>query len=245
MKPVWISLLVSVYICSALTAQEVPEGPNVYFISGLGADKRVFQKLELDPRWNIIHLNWIKPKLNESISNYARRLSAQIDTTQPFQIVGMSFGGTVAQEMSAFIRPQQIILVSSQSTGTPMNGFNRGLISFLLASPLAGPVLKNPLKITYRLFGAHTEEEKQMLKAILKGTNTRFMKWALRRLTGWKRSERVAGSYQIHGTADQLVKAKYVTPDHWIEGGEHLMIFSRAAEISPLLNRQLQAGTGL
>jgi hypothetical protein len=35
---------------------------NAYFISGLGADKRIFSKLKLNEKINIIHIDWIAPK---------------------------------------------------------------------------------------------------------------------------------------------------------------------------------------
>ena len=66
---------------------------NAYFISGLGADKRVFSKLKIDGQINIIHLDWIEPVKKESLASYTKRLSKKVDTTTPFAIVGVSFGG--------------------------------------------------------------------------------------------------------------------------------------------------------
>ena len=60
---------------------------NVYFISGLGADQRVFQKLTIDPEFNPVPIEWVKPGRKESMPSYARRLSTQIDTTKPFHLV--------------------------------------------------------------------------------------------------------------------------------------------------------------
>ena len=65
---------------------------NVYFLSGLGVDKRVFQKLVLAADFPVYYINWIKPMADESISSYAQRLSAVIDQTKPFALVGLSFG---------------------------------------------------------------------------------------------------------------------------------------------------------
>ncbi|WP_353717332.1 hypothetical protein [Dyadobacter sp. 676] len=67
---------------------------NVYFISGLGADERVFTKLKLDPRLNVKYIKWVRPLKKETLQHYAARLSKQIDTSQPFQLVGLSFGGS-------------------------------------------------------------------------------------------------------------------------------------------------------
>ena len=66
---------------------------NVYFISGLGADRRAFEKINLPERFSIHHLDWIQHNQGESLNDYAKRLAATIDTTQPFAIVGLSMGG--------------------------------------------------------------------------------------------------------------------------------------------------------
>ena len=71
---------------------------KVYFISGLGADYRVFSLLELsfcEP----VFIGWIKPQPNESLPHYAARLLEQIPETSPI-IVGISFGGMLVTEMA-------------------------------------------------------------------------------------------------------------------------------------------------
>ena len=71
---------------------------KLYAISGLGADQRVYQYLNID--YELIHLDWIRPIKNEGITDYTMRLSQGINTSEPFGIIGLSFGGLVAIEMS-------------------------------------------------------------------------------------------------------------------------------------------------
>ncbi|HLG39082.1 MAG TPA: hypothetical protein VI461_05410, partial [Chitinophagaceae bacterium] len=64
---------------------------KVYFISGLGGDKRVFSFLDLsfcEP----VFIEWIKPLKKESLESYALRLRNQIPEKNPV-IVGVSLGG--------------------------------------------------------------------------------------------------------------------------------------------------------
>src|SRR5215217_4576146 len=86
---------------------------NVYFISGLGADRKAFEKIKLPGTFSIHHLGWIKNKKGESLNDYARRLAASIDATQPFAIVGLSMGGMIASAMTQFLQPDKTILISS------------------------------------------------------------------------------------------------------------------------------------
>ena len=50
---------------------------KIYAISGLGADKRVFQFLKLEHEF--IPIDWIDPLKNESIAEYAKRFSSIIE----------------------------------------------------------------------------------------------------------------------------------------------------------------------
>ncbi|MCF0056815.1 alpha/beta fold hydrolase [Dyadobacter sp. CY356] len=219
----------------------VSESPkmNVYFLSGLGADKRVFDKLKLDDRYDVHYIEWISPKRKEPLHDYAQRLIAQMDTTKPFQLVGLSFGGIVASEIAEIVRPEQIILISSTPTNIPVSKFNRGLIKFFLASPFAAPILKSTNSYTYRYFGADTPELKTLLKQILHDTDSKFLKWALIRMSEWKHPDKAENLYHIHGSEDRLIPLKIVKPDIIIEGGGHLMVYKQHEEISKILNQQL------
>ena len=232
-------MILNYYIPTSMLGQVKNDKMNVYFISGLGADKRVFQNLNIDPKFNVINIEWIDPKRKETIEDYASRLISQIDTTKPFQIVGLSFGGMMATVISEQIRPEQIILISSNSVGRPIGKFYRGLIGFVLLSPFSAPFLKSTNKFTYNLFGTQTLEEKALLKSILKDTDAKFLKWALKAIGKWKHPNKSPIAYQINGSADKMVKLEYVDADKVIEGGEHFMVLSKAEEISKVINAQL------
>ena len=86
---------------------------KVYFISGLAADKRVFKYIELPPDFEIVHLDWVEPLKNETLSHYSDRLSEKIDTGEPFSVIGLSMGGMIASEIAKRLNPLQTILISS------------------------------------------------------------------------------------------------------------------------------------
>lgn len=222
-----------------MVANKYNAATDVYFLSGLGADERAFARLKIDKQFNVHFIKWIDPMKNESLHHYAQRLIAQIDTTRPFQLVGLSFGGIMASVISDIVKPEQIILLSSRATSEPLSKFYRNLIKITLWHPLAAPIMKSANKFTYRYFGAHSPEEKKLLKQILAGTDSRFLKWALVKISSWHRKEKAANLYHIHGTEDNLITPNLVKPDAWINGGGHLMVYSQADEVSELLNKQL------
>ena len=69
---------------------------NAYFISGLGADAQMFQKTELPEGFVIHHLAWLRPLGHETFPQYAKRLAAGIDQSQPFILVPPSTGSVLS-----------------------------------------------------------------------------------------------------------------------------------------------------
>ena len=88
---------------------------ELYLISGLGADKRVFDFLDL-PGFKIHHIEWVEPGDHETVENYAKRLLNQIRTVKPI-LIGLSFGGLIAIEIGKLMETEKIILISSARQG--------------------------------------------------------------------------------------------------------------------------------
>ena len=83
----------------------------IYFVSGLGADERIFQWLRYD-KFRPVHIKWVPPEKSEPIEDYAKRLSEQIEDENPV-IVGLSFGGMIAVEMAKQMSSEKVVLLSS------------------------------------------------------------------------------------------------------------------------------------
>jgi pimeloyl-ACP methyl ester carboxylesterase len=208
---------------------------NVYLISGLGADHRLFNRIELPKVYNLIHIEWIPAAKNESIPNYAVRLSQQIDSSYPFYLIGLSFGGMIASELAKVLNPLKTIIISSASTALEIPWYYK--IAGFLKLPVIIPIslLKSTNSFTYWIFGARTKQERALLKQVLKDTDSKFLKWAMNAITSWKNKERPKKLYHIHGTADKILPITLIKPDFRIENGEHLMVYSESKLISKVL----------
>jgi len=73
---------------------------NVYFISGMGADGRLFKHIRLPEGFRMNFVDWIEPGREETIPAYASRLAEHMDTTRPFVLVGVSLGGIMSVEIA-------------------------------------------------------------------------------------------------------------------------------------------------
>ena len=87
---------------------------EIYIFSGLGADERVFQKLDFSD-FKTTFVKWIIPQDKETIENYSTRLLAQITTKNP-TLIGLSFGGIIAVEVAKQIDTEKVILIASAKT---------------------------------------------------------------------------------------------------------------------------------
>ncbi len=212
---------------------------NLYFISGLGADKRVFQKLQIPEPFNIHHVEWMPVQPTDSLSEYCSRLTEQIDLNEPFILAGLSFGGLVAIELARKIKPVQTVLISSISSTNEVGNIYTLLSKLKLQKIIPMRLFLKPSPILYRLFGAHTNEEKNLLNNILLDTDPLFFQWAMGRMFAWKNEWKPDRLLHIHGTSDKILPFNKNMRAIRVEGGEHLMVYSKAQEISRLLQAHL------
>jgi len=212
---------------------------TIYFISGLGADKRMFSRLKLPGEYTVVHLEWIAPIEKESLENYVKRLSAKIDTTKPFHLLGLSFGGMVATELAKIIRPEKIFLLSSASMGKEIPWYYKffGLIRLQLMVP-AG-MLKKTNFLTWWFAGVKTEEDKDLLRKVLKETDSTFLRWSITKIAWWTNAARPSNLFHIHGSFDNVLPIRFIRADHVVKGGGHLMVLDRWEEISKVLVERL------
>jgi pimeloyl-ACP methyl ester carboxylesterase len=215
------------------------ETRNVYFISGLGADWRLFKKLVLPERYVIVHLEWIAPLGKETILEYAARLAQKIDASQPFYLVGLSFGGMVAAELTRLLHPEHTIILSSAAHAKDLPWYYKTAGFFRLPQLVPVRLLQLPNPFSYWFFGVHTPEEKNLLKQVLRDMDPQFVRWALKAITTWKTTDRPRHLFHIHGTADKVLPIRYLKPDFQLKGGEHLMVYTQAERVSEILVAQL------
>ncbi|MFW0717950.1 alpha/beta fold hydrolase [Pedobacter sp. N23S346] len=211
---------------------------NAYFISGLGADKRIFSKIKLDQSIKVIHINWIPPLKNESLSSYAKRLSEIIDVDKPYVLVGVSFGGMIAVEISKILKPLLTIAISSTILSYELPVLYRfaGTLRLIKLIPSGLIKLSNRFSQNF-FFGTKSIEEKTLLSKIITDTDPKFLKWAIGSILGWRNTITPDRLYHIHGTNDKILYSKTAKPDFLIQNGTHFMVYQNAKEISELIDK--------
>jgi hypothetical protein len=212
---------------------------NLYFISGLGVDKRVFQKLKLSSDFAVHYLKWIQPLKKESITSYAKRLSESIDQSKLFALIGLSFGGMLASEMNQFVKPVKTVIISSAACYTELPWYIRTIRFMPLYKWMPGKLMVKPNRLFYHVIGIKTKDEDLLMRKLLADTDIGLLKWSIDTIVNWHSKPVVQNLLHIHGNADKLLPIKFTRTDYVVEGGEHFMIYSKAEEISAILNEIL------
>ena len=211
---------------------------NTYFISGLGADKRIFSRLKLHRSINIIHVEWINPLRKELLSEYAKRLSEIIDTSEKFALVGVSFGGMIAVEIAKTLNPVLTIVISSTIQSNTLPPLYKFANKLKLVEIIPSWLIKSSNILTQNFFfGTQSNAEAKLLTKIINDTDRRFLKWAIGSILSWRNDLIPERLYHIHGTKDKILYSRKSNPDFVIENGTHLMVYQNAAEISEIINK--------
>lgn len=213
---------------------------TICFISGLGADQRVFERLQLPSDYRVVHLPWLEPTSpSESIEAYAKRMSNGIENPSDTTLVGLSFGGVMAIEISKILALKQIILVSSIKTEAEMPPWLKFIGQLGIHRAFPTERLLQMKELGARFFGCNTVDQREMLDQLFDHASPSIVAWSVNQLLLWNNASIPSHLTHIHGTADSVFPKAFCQPDHWIEDGPHFMIYSHPKEVSALLKQLL------
>ena len=216
---------------------------NVYFVSGMGASCKVFDRLELPTYYNKYYLEWRSPFKDETLEDYAKSLTMQIKLDESFILVGYSFGGIVVQEMNKFVTPKKTILIASIKDEEQRPSYF-SFCQFLRIDSFIRPWFFNEKIISwfFKRFVYKTNGSIDV-KEYLPQLNATYIRWAIKEILKWQPQNTIENLYQIHGTKDLTFpykKIKSAYPDsslHFltIRDSGHLMVLEKPKEVSEVL----------
>ncbi len=209
-----------------------------YCISGLGADERVFNYLKFPSFIEPVYLPWLSPLAEETIEDYAVRLSVSINGEAPFYMIGLSMGGMISVEIQKTKKPTKLILISSITSASQLPAIYQFGQKFNLYKLLSPGILKNA-SILKKWFASYKQEHRTLLINVIKAGDDRFIRWALPAILKWKNTELPERYIHIHGTKDNVLPIANTKPTHVLTGGRHFMIIEKAEEISEILAKEM------
>jgi pimeloyl-ACP methyl ester carboxylesterase len=213
-------------------------GKHIYCISGLGADFRIFSKLEIPGA--ILHpIGWEMPNQQDDMCSFAAKLSKQIQHPNPI-LLGVSFGGMLTTEIAKIVPIEKAIIVSSCKTRKELPWYMRsaGKVGLHKVVPY-GLITQNQLLSRFIFDTRSRQEELYLKQMMLKQTQAEFIKRSVDMIVNWQNSNYPENLCHIHGSTDKLLLPGFIKPHYWVKGGGHFMIWNRADEVSRLIQQEL------
>ncbi len=212
----------------------------LYCFSGLGADERLFDHLKVTG-YNLHHIQWLPQISNETLPQYAARLSAQIIEPEPV-LLGVSFGGMLAQEAAAIVNARQTIIISSIQSAQHFPLYYHWANKLKMTDWIPAKLFITPNPIADYLFGAEEAADKKLLRHFMQNANAPYILWALQAIINWENKGVAQNITHIHGSKDRIIPMPK-NVHYTIKGGGHLMVYNRAEAINALLQNVLFATT--
>lgn len=213
---------------------------TIYFFPGQGSDERIFDSLSIDSSFKKIFIKYSVPKRGTSLKQFAKDLSIQIDTAQPYVLLGVSFGGMLCCEMNEFMHPKKVIIISSAKNRKELPfryKFQRYVPLYAILPPF---VLRGGAKLMQPIVEPDRNKNKKTFKAMLHDKKPKYIKRTIRMIVNWKLKSKSNKVIHIHGTKDHtLPYRKLENVNFTIKDGSHMMTLTRAAEISAVLKKVL------
>ncbi len=215
---------------------------HLYFMPGLGASSKIFEHLSLsEDLFEIYFLEWILPThKKEPIADYAKRMCAFITYENPV-LIGVSFGGLMVQEMSKYLKTSKIILISSVKSNREfsklLHGFRKTRSYLLFPSQL----LNKPAFLKCIFIGETLQKKRAQYDRYLSKRSPLYLDWAIYALLHWQQELPLSNTLHIQGTNDAIFPVKDIQNYIPVENGSHVMILTKAREISNLLTEHLRS----
>ena len=209
---------------------------SLYFLAGLGFDHRIFSNLTLQ-NGNIQYLNWLEPELNESLDDYVQRMAKQIKANnKPIILIGHSFGGIIVQEISKLVPTEKVIIISSMKSIYEMPITLKFLKYFPLHKLFNKIIILKTFPIWARAFGYNSDKGRALFIQMINGCTDNYFKWAMDKIVHFKGNDNTKNIVHIHGTRDKTFPLRLINNPIVIPDGSHFMVFSKADEVSYILN---------
>lgn len=207
---------------------------KVYIVSGLGADFKALEKLQFNENIEPVFLDWLMPEERESFPHYVERMAARVDDSEPFYLLGYSFGGIIVQEIHKRKAAEKVVILASIKAGKERSRFME-----------LGRITKIPKYLPARFYNQKSAAAYAVVRRYFDPTNPKlleyftvrepyYLKWSVEKIVEWNGTENPE-TIQIMGDKDIVFPIKNSSPDFVIKGGTHLFPVMKPKPVSKIL----------
>lgn len=212
---------------------------KLFLIAGLGADERLFKNLDLSG-FEVIPVTWIEPEKQDTLTTYATKLIKQFGIEDGANVIGVSLGGMLTVEVAKQVKLKHAIIISSIKSKTEQPGYFRFFRNVPVYKLISGGFVQKLGPFIRPLFGTFAgNKEAPLFHSMLERSNPKFLTWAMGAALHWNGEPAPYKINHLIGTADLIFYEKLIKDAIVIPKGDHMMVFTRAHEISPIIQNIL------
>lgn len=203
----------------------------VYFIPGLAASPAIFKNIKLDQNIFDTHIiEWLIPEENESIENYSMRMSEKIKEENAI-LIGVSFGGVIAQEIVKWKKLKKIIIISSIKSHDekPKSMKIAKILKLYNIIPTSFAKHINKLKNLSNNKKSWLNKRLELYETYLNVTNTKYLNWSFKQIVNWENSNfnSKIPLIHIHGDKDGIFPIENIKNCIVVPEGDHTLILQK------------------
>jgi pimeloyl-ACP methyl ester carboxylesterase len=199
----------------------------VYMMPGLAASSSIFERINLpDTTFETVLLEWEIPLDNETLPQYAKRMTQKITHPNPV-LIGVSFGGILVQEMARFVNARKVIIISSVKTNLEFPRRMKVAKTTKAYKLIPTHLLSNIESLVKFSFGTKINQRLKLYEKFLRIRDKRYLDWAIEQIILWERTVVDKNVIHIHGDDDDVFPIKYIKNCIVVNGGTHVMILNK------------------
>ena len=199
----------------------------VYLMPGLASSTAIFERMALpEDTFEIFFLEWEIPMNNESLTNYAKRITEKIKHKNPV-LIGVSFGGILVQEMAKFVEPRKVIIISSVRSNLEFPRRLKIAKTTKAYKLIPMSLIANIESLAKFSFGEKVNQRLKLYEKFLSVRDIGYLNWAVEQVVLWDRTIIDETVIHIHGDADDVFPIKNIKKCIVVKGGTHIMILNK------------------
>lgn len=209
---------------------------KIYVVSGLGADFKVLERLQFPKHHEVVFIDWLIPEIDETFTSYVERMAEKIDDSEPFYLLGYSFGGILVQEINLIKPAEKVVILGSIKSDKEKSRLIR--MGEITKIPKYLPVgfFNDRTSVIYSKIRKMIDSKSPKITEYFQVRDPYYLKWSVERISEWKFDEN-PDVIQIMGDKDIVFPIKNSKPDYVVKGGTHLFPATKHKEVSLLLNK--------
>lgn len=207
---------------------------KLYVISGLGADFKVLEKIKFPANLEVIFVPWLIPEKGEHFKDYVLRIAENIDDSQPFSLLGYSFGGIMVQEIDKIKPAEKIVILGSIKSDKEKSRFIKVGEVTRIPKYLPENIFTEKSALGYSFIRKLFDPNSSRIMEYFNVRNPYYLKWSIEKIAAWKFEENPK-VIQILADKDIVFPIKYSKPNYVIENGTHLFPATKPREVSTIL----------